>query len=263
MQTKYRQAVFSYSKSGHGSQVLLLFHGFGQDHSAFHELCTAVGDKYTCYSFDLFFHGNSEWSYGEEPLRKEFLKELLEQFLTENQIQHFSVLGFSIGSRFALACLAEFPSRVKNIYLLAPDSIQPNFWYQLATATLLGRALFRFVIFNPRSWIKVASIAEKTNLADPQVVRFASHQLSTEYKRKQVYLTWIVFRKLKFDMRTVSQLITSNQINFTVLIGSRDKLIAMDAVQKLEKHLKGFKAIILKCSHTGLINSSIEYIRKN
>lgn len=103
-----------YSKNG--NRPLLMFHGYGQDASVFKHI--------EGYSIELFFHGNSIWNKGEEPLEKSEWKDIIDEFLNKNNITTFSVLGFSMGGKFALATLEAFPGRVKEIILLAPDGVQ-------------------------------------------------------------------------------------------------------------------------------------------
>src|ERR1041384_3075655 len=111
----------NYIRSGDGERSMLTFHGYGQDNSVFNNYT-----GYTFYHIDLFFHGKSEWNKGEEPLEKDEWKSLVEELLVKNNIQTFSVMGFSMGGKFALATLEAFPGRVKEIILLAPDGIKTN-----------------------------------------------------------------------------------------------------------------------------------------
>jgi len=62
-------ATLVYRKSGSAKKTLLLFHGFGQDHTAFDAIDT-LNELYTCYSFDLFFHGQSTWANDDNPISK-------------------------------------------------------------------------------------------------------------------------------------------------------------------------------------------------
>ncbi|MEQ1588528.1 MAG: alpha/beta hydrolase, partial [Cyclobacteriaceae bacterium] len=108
----YKNSSLAYQKSGHGEKSLLLFHGFGQHHKIFETLTEALSPHYTLYAFDLFFHGQSKWE-DETPLEKKMWREIMLQFLTENKIERFSVLGFSLGGKFTLATLELFPDRIE------------------------------------------------------------------------------------------------------------------------------------------------------
>ncbi|HEY3430506.1 MAG TPA: alpha/beta hydrolase, partial [Cyclobacteriaceae bacterium] len=83
---QFKNAILHYDVTGNGEKTLLLFHGFGQNKTSFYELAEVLADRYTLYIVDLFFHGESEWPYGEQPLEKEFWREILEAFFRKHQI---------------------------------------------------------------------------------------------------------------------------------------------------------------------------------
>ena len=120
--------VLHFVKAGNGKHPLLVFHGFGQDHTLYVPLLRTLSPQYTLYIIDLFFHGKSEWNADERPLEKEIWKEIINVILQEQHITSFSVLGYSLGGKFALATLEAFPERVEKIFLLAPDGITVGMW---------------------------------------------------------------------------------------------------------------------------------------
>src|SRR5688572_20735740 len=103
-----------YQKLGHGTKVLLAFHGFGQNSDYFLPVAEALGEQFTIYAFDLFFHGNSWLEKEHAPLTKEFFTSLLQRFLAKEKVEKFSVTGFSMGGKFALAVLESFPERIHS-----------------------------------------------------------------------------------------------------------------------------------------------------
>jgi pimeloyl-ACP methyl ester carboxylesterase len=260
--TSYQQAVISYQKIGTGGEILLLFHGFGQDQTAFNKLSSAFANTYTSYCIDLFFHGNSQWNYHDKPIEKEFFHGLISQFLAENQIMEFSLLGFSIGCRSAVTCAELFPEKVKEIYLLAPDNLQPSVWFKIATSTTFGRKIFKYVCQHPAGWRQIITIAKKLKLADKTLLRFARLQMEKEETRLKVYHTWMVYRKLKCDLKSFCQVIKSNRIALTVIVGRRDSVIPPARVSILNNYLNTHHTLIIESNHTGLIGGSIEQIQK-
>src|SRR5690349_13168365 len=97
-----------YTRIGNGGKNLLLFHGFGQDHSVFISIANAVSDQYTCYLFDIYFHGKSHWTADEKPLEKEDWKRIIGDILHSNNISDFNLFGYSMGAKFAFATLEAF-----------------------------------------------------------------------------------------------------------------------------------------------------------
>ncbi len=251
---KYQETTLHFLKSGYGSNVLLAFHGFGQDHKALSELFEKLSNQYTVYAFDIFFHGKSKWNRGKTPLEKSFWKSLLVEFLRQYEIDRFSLLGYSMGGKFALASLEAFPKKIENVFLLAPDGIKTSMWYSLATYPLVFRRLFKSMVFNPYRFHRIANLAFKIGLIDKGILRFAESQMNTQEKRKQVYSSWVVFRHLKFSMDHIASIINSNNIDLTIIVGKYDKIITGKNMNRLVKRLTNYNLEILETGHNGLIS---------
>lgn len=260
---RYKNSILSYQQSGDGENVLLLFHGFGQHHRAFAALTEALAPHYTLYAFDLFFHGNSQWNKGEQPLEKELWKEIMVNFLKEHQIERFSVLGFSLGGKFALSMLELFPKQIEQIFLLAPDGIKTNFWYSLATYPLLLRQFFKSMILKPGRLHAITSVLHALRVVDKGLLRFAESQMDTQEKRERVYYSWVVFRHLHFDMRKIAGLIQDHNIQLTMIVGKHDKIITAQNMQRLLRHLRNHQLDMLDTGHNGVIAGSISILMKN
>lgn len=259
---KYKNSTLAYQKSGHGEKVLLLFHGFGQNKQIFNELAQSVHDQYTLYAIDLFFHGNSQWSKGEVALEKKEWLEIMTQFLAENKVERFSVLGFSLGGKFALATFELFPTRIDQLFLLAPDGIKTNFWYSLATYPLLLRNFFKSMILKPGRLHSLTSILHTLKIVDNGLLRFARSQMDSREKRERVYYSWVVFRHLKFDMKEIAALLLKYSVRLTLIAGKHDKIITTENMQRLLRHVRDYQLEILDTGHNGVIDGSIKVLSK-
>jgi len=246
-----------YTQVGNGTKTLLLFHGFGQDHRVFTSLAHALSDRYTCYLFDLYYHGQSIREENEHPLEKTAWKNIVQQFLTENSIESFSVLGYSMGSKFALATLEAFPASTKELFLLAPDGIKASFWYNLAISPFIFRRLFKSMIAHHDRFLTIGQWLSKTGLVDKRLLRFVEHQMNTTEKRKRVYYGWVVFRKLKFNMKKIAALINQHNISTTVIVGEHDLVIRPESVKKLLKHVAAHKLHVLPTGHNLLADEEL------
>lgn len=258
----FKHAKLYFTKVGTGKKKLLLFHGFGQDHEAFKKIEDKLQKSYTLFSFDIFFHGLSQWSKGEEPLKKIFWKELLSEFLKENEIESFSLLAFSMGGKFAFASMEAFPERTESIFLLAPDGIKTSLWYSLATYPTAFRRLFKSMINQPQRFKAIENFAVGIGVIDKGIVRFIESQMDTAEKRSRVYHAWVVFRHLKFDMKAIANLINSNKIKVTVIVGKYDKIIRSKNMHQLLGKLDNSTLEILETGHNGVIQESIKVLGK-
>jgi pimeloyl-ACP methyl ester carboxylesterase len=210
------------------------------------------------YSFDLFFHGQSVWNNNEVPMEKDFWKELLEQFLAENKIDKFSVLGFSMGGKFAMASVEAFPNQVEGIFLLAPDGIKTSFWYSLATYPVAFRKLFKSMISHHQRFLAVSRIALRLRLIDKGILRFVELQMNTEEKRRRVYYSWVVFRHLQFDLNKIASILNDHRTPLTLIIGKYDKIITAKNMEPFVKKLHTVRFEIIDAGHNDLIAKAIE-----
>jgi pimeloyl-ACP methyl ester carboxylesterase len=246
-----------YVKAGRGKTNLLFFHGFGQDHTVYHHLIQTLAPHYTLYICDLYFHGQSRWGSDEQPLEKAHWKKTMQVFLNENGIDNFSLVGFSLGGKFALATMESFPQQCKEIWLIAPDGIKTSFWYSLATYPIGLRKFFKSLIQKPARFLKLANLLNRFNLIDKGLIRFAEYQMNTLEKRKRVYYSWVVFRHLSFNVENLKQVIKENRIRLTVIVGRYDKVIEPENIRPITSGVPNAKFEIVESGHTGLLSEQI------
>ncbi|MBX2916087.1 MAG: alpha/beta hydrolase [Cyclobacteriaceae bacterium] len=250
-----------YQKTGSGNNVVLWFHGFGQQHQVFDKIVNTWQVNGTHYSFDLFFHGKSNW-VSDIPTTHQDLQTIFQQFLTDNNINRFSIVAFSIGCRFAFSLTKAFPDKIQNLILLAPDGIQFRFWYWLATYPAVSRKIFKRIVSQPAWWHRLLSILEFTHIVDKKLLRFAQRQMDGQQKREQVYNTWVNFRHLKTNTKTLTQLMHTHRFSITLIAGSRDKLVPARLVKKLKNYIADAPLHVFDTHHNDLIEASQETIFK-
>jgi pimeloyl-ACP methyl ester carboxylesterase len=260
---RYEESSLHYVIEGHGSKNLLVFHGFGQNRNAFDTFAKSLSEDYKLYIFDLYFHGESRWGEGERPLEKSVWKKTMDRFLELHQMDKFSLCGFSLGGKFALATLEEFAEKVEEVILIAPDGIKTSFWYSLATYPLLFRRLFKSMVLHPTRFTALSKSLYGLGLMDKGLIRFAEHQMDTEDKRRRVYNSWVVFRHLTFDLKKMAALINRHSIRLIMITGKFDKVIRSENMGKLLGEVEKFRHEILETGHNGLINSAAAFLKNN
>lgn len=239
-----------------------MFHGFGQDNNSFFPLSQVISSQYTAYVFDLYFHGQSRWGHNENPLEKGHWKETLEEFFTQYKIDCFSLAGYSLGGKFALATLEAFPEKTKAVVLLAPDGIKTSFWYRLATYPFAFRKIFKSMIGHFERFQTIARILYRLGIIKKGVLKFAEFQMSTTEKRSRVYFSWVVFRHLKFDLDAIARLINDHNISLTVVVGQYDQVIKPKSMERLLKKVHRYIFETPEVGHTGLLAASGPYFGK-
>jgi len=250
---EYEQSKLCYAKSGEGSKVMLTFHGFGQNHVAFSAITEKLENDYTIYSFDLFYHGKSHWKSNDELLTKPHWNSLLSAFLEKNKIENFSIICFSMGGKFALACLELMPHRVEKVFFIAPDGIKTSRWYSLATYPVLLQKYFESMIVKPNRFYGLLKLFQKLRLVDKGISKFAYNQMNSIKKRRRVYYSWVIFKNLQFDLIKVGRQINNHSIATYMFIGKYDKIITAEGMRLLLQHVDDYSLDIVESGHNDLI----------
>ena len=242
---------------------MLAFHGYGQSEGYWRSIASVLGAELTVYAFDLFYHGRSRLVKADAPLSKQRLGELLGEFLREQSIDQFSLLAFSMGAKFALTAAEQFPARVEHVWLIAPDGLQRQFWYALATYPpwmrwVLGRAVLR-----PQRLLRFLGTLEQRRLVPTNLVRFAEWQLDSREKRLRVYRSWVGFRHLTFDLRQLAALLNRRPTPVTFFLGRYDLVIPHAGLQRLIDSLRHARTILLEAGHAGLLYDVANYLRRH
>ena len=249
-------------KSGHGPNILLAFHGIGQDGlSCFQPFTEKLSDYYTIYAFDLFFHGKSiETSDADfsksELITKEIWTQTIRRFLLNENISRFDVAGFSMGGRFALATLETFSDQIDKAFLIAPDGVSEHPLYTLASRFSPTRKLFHWLMQHPEILFKTAGALQKIGIVHSSLYRFTKHVLNTPEKRLSIYSSWVAFRKLHFDIPVLYQTVKSQEIKLYLFIGKYDKLLPPSAVKKLSGLLPVENYLVLQSGHSMLVEKT-------
>lgn len=248
----FRNTKLHYSKKGAGDKIMLAFHGFGLNHKAFDPITDELTDRYTVYSFDLFFHGKSHWN-DQPALTKDFWKELISTFCTTHKISAFSIMCFSLGGKFTLATLEVMPERVERLFMIAPDGIKTSIWYNLATYPLIFQNYFKSMIVKPKRFFNLVSFFKKMHLVDKGILKFAASQMNSVKKRRRVYYSWVVFKHLTFDLSKIARLINKHNIRFDIFLGAYDKIITPTGMKKLLDKLDHYDLHMVESGHNDLI----------
>ena len=258
----YKGSALFYTQVGHGPENMLLFHGFGQDHHAFDSWTTALANTHTLYIVDLYYHGQSSWSSPDTPIQKTDWRAILTLLFTQHPLERFSIAGYSIGARFALATVEAFPERTTTVFLIAPDGITGNTWYSLATGTAPTRQLFYSMIAHHGRFLSAAQVLRSMRLVPANLVKFASYHMSTEERRRRVYAAWIVFRRLTFSLRTLAVRLNTHRVGVVMIVGKHDPVIRAQGLRRFLRLIQYSHFATFDAGHSGLIARSLSFVQQ-
>lgn len=239
-------------KSGSGPEIMLLFHGFGQTGEVFQEWHDALDSTFTLYSFDLFFHGESDRQ--ERPVTTDYWGKLIETFTERQQLDQFHLAGFSLGGRFVNATVLSLPDRIQSITYIAPDGFYESPWQTLALAF---KSIFKYIMTHPEALTKIADAAEKYRLSSPSLIKFAKRELRDVDNRVRVYRSWVFLKPLIRNHRKVTQTIHDHDIKCTLVLGSKDHIIPPKKVTPKFRSAPGVLICIIEKRHHEMIDAAL------
>ncbi|GAB3952660.1 hypothetical protein GCM10028805_34980 [Spirosoma harenae] len=251
--------LIAYQKIGAGPNVLLAFHGFGQTNRVFESLESSLGDQFTIFALDLFFHGDSSYQ-SNQLLTKADWQRFIAAFLREKNVNRFSLMGFSLGGRFALSTVEGFADRVDQLILIAPDGITRNIWYRIATGSRPGRLLFRYMLRHLSMLNKLGQGLAWIGLLNRTIVRFAELSLGTPEQRERVYQSWTLFRLIQPDLSLISKQLTTHLVWTRFFTGAFDRIVPGSYILPLTKRLPHFELTILQTGHNRLIDMTAAHL---
>ena len=243
-----------------GPVPLLCFHGFGQDHAVYKSVSESLKGTHTIYSFDLPFHGETQWHAGDKSFLPEDWFELLVRFLEEEAIQDFEVMGYSMGGKYAMVAAQLFPGRIRHLRLLAPDGITTHFSYRYSHLFFPFPGILKAQIKKPTLFKGMVSFSRTFRLQDNYTLKFAENQMDTEFKRSQVYHSWVALRHFMPDLHKVTRAVSTPDSQLSFYLGIHDKIINKKEVKPLMNLVPQHELIELESGHSKLVEIVSEYL---
>ncbi len=237
----------------------MAFHGYGQDHRVYEGFGAVLGYRYTVYSFDLFLHGERPEKLVSQTITAAHWQQSITRFLDSHGIDNFSLVGYSLGARFALTLVETMASRIKQLILIAPDGIKSSRWYQLASGTWLGNRLLRYTVVRPHPLFWVLRKAYQLKVVEKSVVKFVESHMNTRADRYWVHQRWVTFRRIQPSLRRVKRECNAHQVRVIIFLGKYDSVVKRKRISAFHKSLKYSMLHYLPSGHATLISKVADY----
>jgi pimeloyl-ACP methyl ester carboxylesterase len=221
----YKDFLWEYEEFGHGPKLLLAFHGFDRPASDFKVFEQSLGGAFKIISINLFYHGNSSRPPYPQLFTTSDLKGLIEAILEKMKAGSFSLMGYSLGGKIALACVELFPGSIENLYLFAPDGILIKNYYLFLSTTKLGHLFVHLALKHPGSIIKLLNAFLKLGWLSEKIHKFALHHVEDKVRMRKVANIWMIFRKIVPNIPEIQKIINTYHINTLLFFGAHDAII--------------------------------------
>lgn len=264
--TEYKGYRLFAETFGHGPEPLITFHGFGQHAGIWRVFEEVLSEKYTVYAFEHFHHGRSFYPPNKRksaPFSPDTWRGLMNNFLTQQGIENFALMGYSLGGKTALQTLELFPERVNSLVLLAPDGVIESGWYRFVSRNPAGEFLYKSVINKPDVLFSLMKGMTKLGVVSEKEYKFATGQLDSEEKRKLVYYTWRSYALLRPHLAHIKQTINRRGIPAHIITGKYDTVLNPRIGHTFIEGLHtGCRHIELIASHDLLRHKTAETLRQ-
>ena len=243
-----------YYKFGTGNKVMLCFHGFGMHGKQFKQLAATLGDQYTFYGFDLFFHKetilkNNNISYIKSGISKQELANIFVDFCRAQTIQKFSLISYSMGSHYAATLVEEVPIMVEEFITAAPATLKPGWLVTFLSRNKLGNKLLEKLALSKNGLVNLLALVKKLKIVDHKIHEILYREIETYQLRFNLYACFTFLKHLKLDQTKFIACLNKHQINSIFIFGIRDHNYPPEIGSGIISEIKLAKEYILDSNH--------------
>jgi pimeloyl-ACP methyl ester carboxylesterase len=255
-----KQGKIHYQVYGKGPEILFAFHGFGQTQQLFEPLSHHF-HSLTIFAFDLFFHGESQWEGENLHWEPAELAELLVQMAQKNGAERFGLMGFSLGSKIALNLAGLLPNRLTRLFLLAPDGLVENPWYNFSTRTKFGQSLLHWYLEKGEAIVAIGTLGNRMGLLPKTLLRMVQANAGSAKERRRLHHTWLLYRHFRMPGH-LHEKISGYHIPVIFVLGKTDEVIRKKSIiAKINQFTTG-NVIELPAGHFNLMKAYLKYLEK-
>lgn len=246
----YKNSPVSYHRFGHGSEILVAFHGYNQTSADFLYFEDVLAERFTVIAIDFFWHGKSEWCEPEDFTEYD-MKMIVVGIQRQERLEakRFSVCSFSMGARMARALVRSFPGRINYFILISPPTFAFNRFLNFTTNNPLGLWVFRYFVRNNHKLMEWVKRLNKIGILNRSVYIFTSKFIGKPERLEKVYKTWYAQRKLTTNFRSFAHLLNQHTIQTILIAGENDAITPPKQMITYIKKLKNGTVILTSTKH--------------
>lgn len=252
--------TLNYYKFGSGSKNMLCFHGYGMHGKQFAVLESTLGQQYTFWGFDLFFHkltqlADESLTRVKSGLQKKELANLITEFCAQAGIGRFSVIGYSMGTHYATAVVEELPERVDEYVVAAPSSINAGRLVAFITHNPVGNYLLAKLMLSEKAVLHMLTLLQKTRVIDETARQILNKEFGTPRLRFAFYASCTYLRLLETDESRLIEVLNRYPIKSIFIFGRRDKMYLPAIGKKFFAKFRPYAVLELDENHE-MINAN-------
>jgi pimeloyl-ACP methyl ester carboxylesterase len=217
-----------YYRFGSGPKSMFCFHGYGMHGRQFRVLEETMGDQYTFYGFDLFFHKNTilkdqSISAVKKGITKSQLAALFKDFCKTTGTELFSIIAYSMGSHYATSLVEEMPEHIEELFIAAPSSLKPGKIITFLSANRLGNKVLERMALSDNGMTRLLSVLKKIKIIDQKAYDILFKEVSSPDLRFSFYACASYMRLLTLNKEKFIAKLNQYQIRSIFIFGERDR----------------------------------------
>lgn len=246
----YKNSKVHALRFGKGPKLLIALHGFADTAMLFSVLGKSLESRYTIYSLDLPFHGQTTWA--KNHYDRSDISAIFSILLAKENQERFDLMGFSLGGRIAQKMLFDWQDQVDQLYLIAPYGLGFNAsWVPQRLKTMLF-----LLAQKPERIIKLAGLLKRWNVLKPFHYKFTQHHLKNKENRERLFFTWQSLDHFKIEIKKVKALFKTSNISVSLYFGAKDRVIPLSQGEALSAGLDHVTLHVLDAGHR-LVNEDL------
>ncbi len=244
-----------YYRFGKGPLAMLCFHGYGMHGKQFRLFESGVlASRYTFYGFDLFFHKetkikNQSLAIVKKGISKKALSELFTGFCRHEQIDRFSVIGYSMGTHFATAIVEEMAERIDEYIAVAPSCLNPGMLTNYFSKSRTGNKILEKLTLNKNALLAMLKLGKTLKFLDQVGYDILSKEFGTDELRFNFYACFTYLRFLETNEQQLLKALEDKNIRSIFIFGKNDKMYPPKIGDAFIPKIKNAEVIILNENH--------------
>lgn len=215
---------------GSGSILLFTFHGYGMDGRQFQVLKESLCADYLVVGFHLPYHKNG-WVSHTDWLAT--VIETMQLILAQKGAKEFSIAGYSIGVKIALALLPHFKEQIKNVYLFAPYGLTEH-WGISFLESAFGKAFFQLIAGTSLPLVIIAAVQALGIIAktDHEILK---RELANKVVRQNLRKIFLLMSELQVHRKEVLAILSDMPGKSQLVFGKYDAIFSLSGFKERDQ----------------------------
>jgi pimeloyl-ACP methyl ester carboxylesterase len=250
-----------YYRFGNGPKAMLCFHGYGMHGKQFSVLAGLLGEQYTFYGFDLFFHKETKlidqsFAHLKRGISKLDFAGLMADFCVHEAIGRYSLMSYSMGTHYATALAETDSAHIDQLFMLAPSFLKIFRPFQVMSMNPIANFAFR-KLFLSQQGIKITlDVCKKLKLIDQKSHLILSAEMATVALREAFYANVTYLRHLQISEGDWVKTLNAHHVACFFIFGARDRMYPNNLADQVMAKLNSATKLTIDEDHD-MVNSNL------